>query len=85
MKRESDYFGEAEMDLLFIARRLRDALALENALTAAGVDYFVEPDLYRGGVIFQSERVGAFFYVLPDAYDFATGVMRGTGFEPFQP
>jgi len=32
-----------------------------KAITAAGIDYGVEADNYRGAIIFQSERVGAFF------------------------
>ena len=45
--------------------RSKEALRLEQILTDAGLDYLVEPDTYRGGVIFQSERVGAFFYIQP--------------------
>jgi hypothetical protein len=65
MKRDPDYFGEDQAELVYIAKRLNDALRLESIFTAAGVDYGVEADNYRGGVIFRSERVGAFFYVRP--------------------
>ena len=41
MRRPSEYFGEAELDLVHMARRLSDALALEGLLTAAGIDYLV--------------------------------------------
>lgn len=67
VRREPDFFGEQELSLLYIAKRLKDALALEAVLTEAAVDYLVEPDRYSGGVIFRSERVGAFFYVTPGA------------------
>jgi len=59
MRREPDFFEEREMELIYIARRLKEALRLEDALTASAVDYAVEPDTYSGGVIFRSQRVGA--------------------------
>jgi len=80
MKRDPDFFGDAELDLLYISKRLKDALRLEAALTQSGIDYAVETDTYYGGVIFRSERVGAFFYVLPEALESALEVMRREGF-----
>lgn len=80
MKRDPDFFGDAELDLLYISKRLKDALRLEAALTESGIDYAVETDTYSGGVIFRSERVGAFFYVLPEALEAATEVMRRNNF-----
>jgi len=68
------------MDLIYIAKKLKEALKLESALTESGVEYAVEPDKYSGGVIFRSERVGAFFYVLPDAIEQARAVMHKHGF-----
>lgn len=80
MKQEPEFFGEQELDLLFIAKKLREALKLEEKLTAAGVDYAVEVDEYRGGIIFPSTRKGAFFYVLPGDLDRARQVMAEAGF-----
>jgi hypothetical protein len=80
MRREADFFGDREMDLVYIAKKLQEALQLESAFTESGVDYAVEPDKYSGGVIFRSERVGAFFYVLPEAADQARLVMQQYGF-----
>ena len=68
------------MDLVYIAKKLEEALRLESAFTDSGVDYAVETDRYSGGVIFRSERVGAFFYVLPEAADQARLVMQQYGF-----
>jgi hypothetical protein len=82
VKREADFFGDQEMDLLFIAKKLKDALHLEEALTAAGIDYAVEVDNYLGGVLFKKERAGAFFYVLPGALDEARAVVRQAGQTP---
>ena len=81
MRRDPDFFQDRELDLVYIARRLKEALRLEEALTQSGVDYAVEPDTYQGGVVFRSERVGAFFYVLPEALETAHEVMRRHGFK----
>ena len=56
-------FGDQELVLVYVAKRLKEALRIEELLTAAGIDYVVEPDKYRGGLIFVSERIGAFVYV----------------------
>lgn len=80
MRREAGFFEDREMDLVYIAKKLKEALRLEAALTESGVDYAVETDKYSGGVIFRSERVGAFFYVLPEAADQARQVMEQHGF-----
>jgi hypothetical protein len=82
MKKEADYFEGGEARLIFIAKKLKHAVRLEEILNEAGVDYGVETDEYHGGVIFRRSRVGAFFYVLPEALDRATSVMAENGFEP---
>jgi hypothetical protein len=83
VKRDADFFGEGRAELVYIAKRLRDAQRLESILTAAGVDYGVEADRYRGGIVFRSERIGAFFYVLPEALEATYRVMRENGFRPW--
>jgi hypothetical protein len=80
MRRDPDFFEDREMDLIYIAKKLREALRLETALTESGIDYAVETDKYSGGVIFRRERVGAFFYVLPEAADQARRIMQEQGF-----
>ncbi|HTB17344.1 MAG TPA: hypothetical protein VK708_04475 [Bryobacteraceae bacterium] len=80
MRREADFFGDRDMDLVYIAKKLQEALRLEAAFTESGVDYAGEPDKYSGGVIFRSERVGAFFYVLPEEAEQARQVMQQHGF-----
>ena len=82
MRREADFFEDRELDLIYIARKLKDALRLESVLTESGFDYAVEADRYHGGVLFRSERVGAFFYVLPEAVDSVHEIMRRHGFRP---
>lgn len=80
MRRDPDFFEDREMDLIYIAKKLKEALRLETALTASGVDYAVETDKYSGGVIFRSERVGAFFYVLPESAEEARRILQEHGF-----
>ena len=81
MRRDPDFFEDRELALIYIARKLKESLRLEEAFTEAAIDYAVEPDNYRGGVIFQSERVGGFFYVLPDAVENAQEIMRRHAFK----
>ncbi|MDR3698206.1 MAG: hypothetical protein P4L56_01145 [Candidatus Sulfopaludibacter sp.] len=85
MKQDAAFFEGKEPVLVFIAKRLRDALRLEALLTEASVDFGVEADEYRGGVIFRTVRTGAFFYVLPEAVEAAHGVLRSHGFKPQAP
>jgi hypothetical protein len=82
MKKDADYFDGVEPELIFVAKRLRDAISLESVLTGAGVDYAVEPDQYEGGLIFKSMRVGAFFYVRPELREKAVAVMLENGYVP---
>lgn len=85
MRREAESFGDREMELIYIAKRLKDALRLEDLLTTSGIDYAVETDTYRGGMIFVSERVGAFVYVEPEVAEQARGLMAAHGFTPWTP
>ena len=80
MRQEPEFFKEREMQLVFIAKKLKEAVQLEDVLNAAGLDYAVETDNYTGGVVFRTERVGAFFYVLPEDGDRAREALRGAGF-----
>ena len=82
MRREPEFFGDVELVLVYAARRLKEALALEGVLDAGAVDYAVVPSPYVSGFLFQSERVGAFFYLAPESADRARAIMREGGFKP---
>jgi hypothetical protein len=86
MKKDADYFGddppEHAAELIFVAKRLKDALRLEGILTEAEVDFAVEPDEYQGGIIFKTARIGAFFYVRREARARAVEVLLGNGYVP---
>jgi hypothetical protein len=83
MKQDASFFEGKEATLIYIAKKLKEALRLESIFTSAGVDYGVEADEYNGGVIFRSVRVGAFFYVLPEAVEATHDLMRRHGYKPF--
>jgi len=84
LRREPDFFDDQELILIYMAKKLKEALRLEELLTGAGLDYLVEPDKYTGGVIFRSERIGAFFYVAPENEGAARDVMHRAGFTPYE-
>jgi hypothetical protein len=83
MKQEASFFEDREAVLIYIAKKLRDATRLEAVLTEAGVDFGVEADEYRGGVVFASTRIGAFFYVLEETVAAARQTMERAGFKPY--
>ena len=85
MRKEPDYFGDQELSLVYIARKLKEALEVESLFTAGGIDYLVEPDTYTGGIIFRTERTGAFFYVAPETEEAARRVLTEQGFRPQAP
>jgi hypothetical protein len=84
LRRDAEFFGDQEMSLVLVAKRLKEALKAEDLLTAAGLDYAVETDTYSGGIIFRSERVGAFVYVRPEDEENARGVLTQGGVKPFE-
>jgi hypothetical protein len=84
MRQDPEHFGEQELDLIYVAKRLDEALRLEQLLTEAGLDYLVEPDRYKGGVIFQTVRIGAFFYVAPADSGAARAALAAAGFRAYE-
>jgi hypothetical protein len=85
MRQEPSFFEGKDSVLVYIAKRLNEALRLEAILSTAGIDYGVEADEYRGGFIFQRVRTGAFFYVLPDRAETARRVLLENGYRPTEP
>jgi hypothetical protein len=85
MRRESEHFGDVELDLLYMARRLRDALRLEEILTAAGVDYLIETGTYTAGFLMKRDLTGAFFYVAPEDLATSQSLLSEHKFQPYTP
>jgi hypothetical protein len=82
MRREPEDFGDRELTLIHVARKLKHALRVEELLTNAGIDFAVEADRYWIGTIFRRERIGAFFYVLPEAEEAGRQTLRLAGVKP---
>jgi hypothetical protein len=85
MRQDPAFFDDHEPRLIYIAKKLKESLAIELLLCENEVPYGVEADNYRGGAIFQSERVGAFFYVRADAEVRARDLLTRHGYRPAQP
>jgi hypothetical protein len=85
MKQDASFFEAHEPVLIYVAKRLKDALRLESILTEAGLDYGVEPDEFKGGVLFSRVRIGAFFYVRSDTVEAAHEIMQRNGYQPAPP
>jgi hypothetical protein len=79
MRREPDFFGEEELILVYMARRLKDALAIEKIFSDAGLDYALETGPYLSGLLFRTSKVGVFFYVRPLDELQARTVLSSTG------
>ena len=85
MRRDPEYFAEAELDLVYMARRLNDALKLEDLLTAAGVEYLVETGTYTAGFLMKRDLTGAFFYVSPADREPVRDLLVKSGYKPYEP
>ena len=85
MRREAEYFGDAELDLVYMAQTLRKALALEDLLTKAGLEYLVETGTYTAGLLMKRELTGAFFYVSPDDTSRAHVLLLDHKYKPYLP
>ena len=85
MRQDPSFFDNHNPRLIYIAKKLKESLAVELLLSENEVDYGLETDSYRGGYIFQSERVGVFFYVRPDAEARARDLLTQNGYQPAEP
>lgn len=85
LKREPEFFGDIELNLLYMARRLREALRLEKLLTDAGLDYLVETGPYLAGFLIKRELTGAYFYVAPADLVRAQELLTERGYKVFEP
>ncbi len=81
VKRDADWFEGRESELIYIAKKLAHATALEAVLPEAGVDFGVEAVESHGGVIVRRTRIGAFFYVLAEYRERAATMMREKGYK----
>ena len=82
MMREPEFFEDQKLTLVYMAKRLREARAVEEVLNAGSIDYVVLPEHYTGGLFFSSQRVGAFFYVSSQVETHARALLSAQGFIP---
>ena len=85
MRREAEFFGNRELILVFMAKRLKEARAVEKLLDEAGFNYAIETGHYQSGLLFRSERVGAFFYVAPEEETDIRLLLQKNDFTPYDP
>ncbi len=85
MRHEADFFGEIELELIYMARSLRDALKLERVLNEAGIDYLVETGWYTAGLLMKRDLAGAFFYVAPHNTEQTREVLWSNRYKPYSP
>jgi len=85
LRREAEFFESPELTLLYMARRLPDALRLERILTNAGIDYLVETGTYTGGLLMRRELTGAFFYIAPESVSAARDLLLQNRYKPYEP
>jgi hypothetical protein len=82
MLRDPEFFGDQKLTLIYVAKRLKEARAVEEILDAGPIDYAVLPEPYTGGLFFSSRRIGAFFYVSPEIARQACELLLTKGFTP---
>lgn len=82
MRREPEFFGDGEMELIQVSRKLKEAQSVEDALTEAGIDYVVQPEPYQGRMLYilPTARIGAFFYVPVESSAPARELLDARGF-----
>jgi hypothetical protein len=85
MRQSAEFYGQRELNLLYMARRLREALKLEDLLTRSAVDYCVETGEYIGGFLFRRPLTGAFFYVAPEDLGSSRQLLIDNHFKPYDP
>lgn len=68
MRREPEFFGEIELELVHLSRRLEEAKRVEELLTEAQLDYAVEAAPYQARLFFiiPVSRYGVYFWVRPE-------------------
>jgi hypothetical protein len=85
MRREAEFFGDRELVLIYMARRLKHALAVEKVFTESGMDYFLETGPYLSGLLFRTTKVGVFFYSTAEDEARARTMLTENGFKAYDP
>jgi hypothetical protein len=78
---EPEAFADRELERVFIAASLAEALRVESVLGRCGVDYVVQVEIL-GRTLFGSERLGAAFYVVDGQASYCRLQLAAAGFAP---
>ncbi len=84
MRRDAEFFGETELDLVYMAKRLREALRVEKLLTESTIDYLVETGTYTGGLLMRRDLTGAFFYVTAADLERTRQLLQANRYKPYE-
>ena len=84
MRQEAEFFDETELDLVYMARSLREALRLEQLFSDKGIDYLVETGTYTSGFLIKRDLTGAFFYVAPAELQHTRDVLLQNRYKPYK-
>jgi hypothetical protein len=84
MRREAGFFEDQELVLIYMARRLKHALAVEKVLTDHGLDYHLETGPYLSGLLFRTSKVGVFFYSTAEDQARARALLIEHGFKIYR-
>jgi hypothetical protein len=85
MRREPDFFEDQELVLVYMARRLKHALAVEKIFDSGGLDYLLETGHYQSGLLFRTTKVGVYFYAAPQEEQRARALLQERGYKPYDP
>lgn len=83
MRQEAEFFEEPELELVYLARTLRDSIRLEDILNEAGLDYLLETGPYTAGFLIKRELTGAYFYVRPETALEARELLAKHRYKPY--
>ena len=81
MRRDPTEYEGRDLELIYIAGRVDEAKRIEAILDEQGIDYTIQVEQYRAGVIFASVRAGAFFYVLPELAGRSRHTLKQLGYK----
>jgi hypothetical protein len=84
MRKEPEFFGDQELVLIYMARRLKNAIAIERILTDGGLDYHLETGPYQSGLLFRTTKVGVFFYTQVRDAEPARSLLLENGYNAYR-
>ena len=81
MRHDPTEYEGRDLELIYIAGRVDEAKRIEAILDEQGIDYTIQVEQYRAGVIFASVRAGVFFYGLPELAGRSRQTLKQLGYK----